>query len=144
MKCDREQRPGANFRISHVNGFLTSLGRHVPLKINMGFAKVWRKYFFCEDYDVFRMKEFRTALVYFCIYIIYIYKIYASQSLITMSFFYTFFGVLGSKNIILPGEKTIFPGPPINSPNPQPQCLRRAFEVMLKSQLVGRSRKEGA
>ena len=35
----------------------------VPLKINMGFAKVWRKYFFCED-DVFHMKEFRTTPIY--------------------------------------------------------------------------------
>ena len=64
MKCDREQRPGANLRRSRTNVFLTSLGQHVPLKINMGFPKVWRKYFFCED-DVFRMKEFRKTLTSF-------------------------------------------------------------------------------
>ena len=28
--------------------FLTSLGQHVPLKINVGFAKVWRKIFFAK------------------------------------------------------------------------------------------------
>ena len=63
MKCDREQTPGTNLRRSRINGFLTSLGRHVSLKINMGFAKVWGKYFFGED-DVFHMKEFRTTLIY--------------------------------------------------------------------------------
>ena len=62
MKCDREQTPGTNLRRSRMNGLLTSFGRHVPLKINMGFARVWRKYFFRED-DVFHMKEFRTTLI---------------------------------------------------------------------------------
>ena len=47
--------------------FLTSLGQHVPLKINLGFARVWRKYFFGED-DVFHMKEFRTTLTYIILY----------------------------------------------------------------------------
>ena len=43
----RDQTPGANLRISHIHVLLTSLGQHVPLKkINMGFAKVWRKQFF--------------------------------------------------------------------------------------------------
>ena len=48
MKCDREQRPGANLRRSRANAFLTSLGQHVPLKMNVGYAKVWRKVFFAK------------------------------------------------------------------------------------------------
>jgi len=79
----RDQTPGTNLSISHIHVLLTSLGQHVPLKINVGFAKVWRTIFFGED-DVFHMKEFRTILV--CLYInlnllfiymyIYIYTIY--------------------------------------------------------------------
>ncbi len=40
-----QETPGANLRIqvSHIHVLLTSLGQHVPLKINVGFAKVWRK-----------------------------------------------------------------------------------------------------
>ena len=64
MKCDRGADAWNKFEEITHQCFLTSLGRHVPLKINMGFAKVWRKeYFFGED-GVFHMKEFRTALMY--------------------------------------------------------------------------------
>ena len=60
----RDQTPGANLRISHIHVLLTSLGQHVPLKINVGFAKVWRKIFFSGEDGVFHMKEFRTTLIY--------------------------------------------------------------------------------
>ena len=43
-----EQTLGTSLRISHISVFLTSVGQHVPLKINMAFAKVWGL-FFCED-----------------------------------------------------------------------------------------------
>ena len=62
MKCDRGANAWNKFEEITHQCFLTSLGRHVPLKINMGFAKVWRKFFFCED-GVFHMKEFRTTLI---------------------------------------------------------------------------------
>ena len=57
-----EQTPGTNLRRSHINVFLTSLGQHVPLKVNVGFAKVWRTNFWrrCP----FHVKEFRTTLIY--------------------------------------------------------------------------------
>ena len=65
-----EQTPGTNLRRSHVNGFLTSLGRHVPLKINItwGLLKFGERIFFGED-GVFHMKEFRTNLIYIYIFI---------------------------------------------------------------------------
>ena len=68
MKCDREQRPGANLRRSHANVFLTSLGQHVPLKINVGFAKVWRNNnFLAKNVE-------QPSYIYICIYMcIYIY-----------------------------------------------------------------------
>ena len=59
-----DQTPRANLRISHINVFLTSAGQHVPLKINMGFAKNWRRSF-CEDACI-HAKEFRTTLTYCC------------------------------------------------------------------------------
>ena len=60
MKCDKR----SDLVISHIHVLLTSLGQHVPLKINVGFAKVWQK-------EIWRgwgvpqchMKEFRTTLV---------------------------------------------------------------------------------
>ena len=63
-----EQTPGTNLRISHINVFLTNVGQHVPLELNMGFAKVWRAYFFGEDV-CFNVKEFRTTLIHIYIYI---------------------------------------------------------------------------
>ena len=65
----RDQTPGANLRISHIHVLLTSLGQHVPLKINVGFAKVWRKIFFSGEDGVFHMKEFRTTLIYIYIFL---------------------------------------------------------------------------
>ena len=38
-----EQASGTNVRRSRINDFTTSVGQHVRLNINMGFAKVWRK-----------------------------------------------------------------------------------------------------
>ena len=47
FKCSgREAALGTNVRKLLTNACLTSVGHHVPLKINMGFAKVWRKIFF--------------------------------------------------------------------------------------------------
>ena len=63
LSVTRDQTPGTNLRISHIHVLLTSLGQHVPLKTNVGFAKVWRKNFFGED-GVFHMKGFRTTLIY--------------------------------------------------------------------------------
>ena len=48
MKCDRGANAWNKFEEITHQCFLTSLGRHVPLKINMGFAKVWRKFFFAK------------------------------------------------------------------------------------------------
>ena len=69
----RDQTPGTNLRISHIHVLLTGLGQHVPLKINVGFAKVWQRFFSGED-SVFHVKEFRTTLISIdiCLYI-YIY-----------------------------------------------------------------------
>ena len=64
----RDQTPGTNLRLSHIHVLLTSLGQHVPLKINVGFAKVWRKKFFSGEDGVFHMKEFRTTLTFIYIY----------------------------------------------------------------------------
>ena len=50
----QEQTPGTNLRISLINIFLTIVGQHAPLKINMGFTKG----FFGEDAG----REFRTTL----------------------------------------------------------------------------------
>ena len=60
----RDQTPGTNLTISHICVLLQDLGQHVPLKINMGLAKVWRKKIFSGEDDVFQMKEFRTTLIY--------------------------------------------------------------------------------
>ena len=49
----RDQTPGTNLRMSHIHVLLTSLGQHVPLKINVGFVKVWRKKFFSGEDGVF-------------------------------------------------------------------------------------------
>ena len=46
MKCDRGADAWNKFEEITHQCFLTSLVRHVPLKMNMGFAKVWRKNFF--------------------------------------------------------------------------------------------------
>ena len=59
-----EQAPGTNLRRSHVNVFLSSGGQHVPLKINMGFAQVWRKKrLICRNvhFHHFDVKEFRAT-----------------------------------------------------------------------------------
>ena len=61
MKYDRDQTPGTNMRISHIHVLFQNLGQHVPLKINVGLAKVWRMIFSGED-GLFRAQEFRTAL----------------------------------------------------------------------------------
>ena len=64
MKCDRGADAWNKFEEITRQCFRTSLGQHVPLKINVGSAtKVWRKNFFGED-DVFHVKEFRTTLIY--------------------------------------------------------------------------------
>ena len=63
MKCDRGADAWNKFEGIVHQCFLTSLGRHVLLKIDMGFAKVWRKIFFGED-GVFYMKEFKITLIY--------------------------------------------------------------------------------
>ena len=57
MKYDR----GADDKFAEITRqcFLTSLGQHVPLKINMGFAKVWRKKLILGEMTVFHVKEFR-------------------------------------------------------------------------------------
>ena len=52
MKCDREQTPGTNLRRSLINVLLSSVGQHVPLKINMGFTKVWRTIFLLATMSV--------------------------------------------------------------------------------------------
>ena len=71
----RDQTPGTNLRISHVHVLLKTLGQHVPLKINVGLAKVWR-IFFGEDV-LFRVKEFRTTFIYIHIYIyVYVFFMY--------------------------------------------------------------------
>ena len=61
----REQTPGKNLRISHIHVLLKNLGQHVPLKINLGLAKVLRKIFFSGQDGLFHMEEFRTTLIYF-------------------------------------------------------------------------------
>ena len=52
--------PGANLRISHTHVVLKNLGQHVPLKINVGLAKVWQKKKFSGEDGLFQMKEFKT------------------------------------------------------------------------------------
>ena len=57
MKCDRGADAWNKFAEITHQCFLTSLGRHVPLKINMGFAKVWRKNFFLAKMAFFTWKN---------------------------------------------------------------------------------------
>ena len=59
MKCDRGADAWSKFK--GITDHLTSVGKHVSLKINMGFANVWRKICFCENV-FFHLGEFRTAL----------------------------------------------------------------------------------
>ena len=61
MKSERGADAWNKFEEITHQCFLTCLGQHVPLKINVGFTKVWRKIFFGED-DDFHAKEFRTTL----------------------------------------------------------------------------------
>ena len=56
-----EQASGTNVRRSHINDFTTSVGQHVRLNINMGFAQVWRKKILIGEDALFHAKEFRTA-----------------------------------------------------------------------------------
>ena len=46
VKANRKCLRAAAGRRSHINVFLTSVGQRVPLKINMGFAQVWRFFYF--------------------------------------------------------------------------------------------------
>ena len=57
MKCDRGADAWNKFEEITHQCFLTSLGRHVPLKINMGFAKVWQKNFFWAKMAFFTRKN---------------------------------------------------------------------------------------
>ena len=52
-----EQASGTNVRRSHINDFTTSVGQHVRLNINMGFAKVWRKKMLIGEDPLFHAKK---------------------------------------------------------------------------------------
>ena len=58
----RDQTPGLILRVSHIHVLLKDLGQHVPLKINVGLAKVWRKKILSGEDGLLHMKEFRTTL----------------------------------------------------------------------------------
>ena len=86
LKCDRGADAWNNLRISHINVLLTGVGQHVPLKINMGFAKIWIKSCFLGENVCFHMKELRTALICFlvCVFLSFFLSFF-------LSYFLTFF-----------------------------------------------------
>ena len=70
----RDQTPGTNLRISHIHVLLNSLGQHVPLKINVGFAKVWRKIFLAKmAFSTGKNLEQPSPHTYIYIYIYFVY-----------------------------------------------------------------------
>ena len=80
MKCDRGADAWNKFEEITHQCFLTSLGRHVPLKINMGFAKVWRKNFFLAKMAFFTCKNLeQPSYTDIAIPVIVVVKWYTSQ-----------------------------------------------------------------
>ena len=63
VKANRKCLSAAAGRRSHINVFLTSVGQRVPLKINMGFAQVWRFFFIGENVCFHDVKEFSSTLM---------------------------------------------------------------------------------
>ena len=77
MKCDKRTDAWNKFEdITHPRSSYQSWPK-CTAKVNMGFAKVWRKKTFFGEDDVVRVKEFRTTLINI-LYIIfsYIYTVY--------------------------------------------------------------------
>ena len=69
MKCDKGSDAWSKLRISQIHVLLTRLGQHVPLKINVGFAKVWRKIFFLAKMAFSTLKNLEQPA-----YMLYIYR----------------------------------------------------------------------
>ena len=73
MKCDNRTDAWNKFEdITHPCSSYQSWPK-CTAKVNMGFAKVWRKNTFFGEDDVFHVKEFSTALINI-LYILYFYN----------------------------------------------------------------------
>ena len=129
----RDQTPGANLRIqvSHIHVLLTSLGQHVPLKINVGFAKVWRKktFFLAKmAFSTWKNLEQPSYILHLQLHIyIYIY-LYLYNYIYNYIMFLSVFCIIWLQNSSTKRCQFLQVNLPIYWGSPSKPCLFRSLE----------------